>query len=103
IKKAVAALNAVYKGVHRGAGHFVDRTPGILQAHGRFEDEQIVVARVIVIESAPFRWLPGRLSTGRSGCGGKLEQLSSTRFHRPGPAASAVGCGFPEASPPSQR
>ena len=47
---AVAAQSRVR--LRTGAGDLVDRPPGVLQAHGRLEREEIIVARIVKVEGA---------------------------------------------------
>ena len=52
VEQPVPPADAVGEGVDRGAGHLVDRGPGVLHAHGGLENEQVVVARVVEVDGA---------------------------------------------------
>ena len=52
VEPAVVAGHAVDEGVDAGVGDLVDGGPGVLQAHGRLVDEEVVVARVVEVDGA---------------------------------------------------
>ena len=53
-QSGVPPRNTVYEGVYRSAGHFIHRTPRVLQAHRRIEDKEVIMSGVVEIDRARF-------------------------------------------------
>ena len=53
-QSGVSPRHTIYEGVYRRPGHFVHRTPRVLQAHRRIEHEQVVMSSVVEIDRAGF-------------------------------------------------